>query len=131
MTIFWKATAGVLVSLILILTLGKQEKDIGILLNIAVCCMLATGLFQILDPIIHFLDTLRELTAMESSALTTMLKLAGIGLVSELISMICMDSGCSSLGKGLQLLGSCLMLYLSIPIMELLLDTIQSIMGGL
>ena len=118
-------------SLILILTLGKQEKDIGILLNIAVCCMLATGLFQILDPIIQFLDTLRELTAIESSALTTMLKLAGIGLVSELISMICMDSGCSSLGKGLQLLGSCLMLYLSIPIMELLLDTIQSIMGGL
>ena len=131
MTIFWKAAAGVLVSLILILTLGKQEKDIGILLNIAVCCMLATGLFQILDPIIQFLDTLRELTAMESSALTTMLKLAGIGLVSELISMICMDSGCSSLGKGLQLLGSCLMLYLSIPIIELLLDTIRSIMGGL
>jgi stage III sporulation protein AD len=131
MTLFWKATAAVLIALILILTMGKQEKDLGLLLNIAVCCMTATALLQILEPVIKFLESLRELTSLDSSALTTMLKLCGIGLVSELVCLLCNDAGCSSLGKSLHLLGSGLMLYLSIPIMETLLSTIRSIMGGL
>ena len=40
MSLFWKAAAAVLLAVVLGLSLGKQ-KDIGVLLTMAVCCMVA------------------------------------------------------------------------------------------
>ena len=38
MSLFWKAAAAVLLAVVLGLSLGKQ-KDIGVLLTMAVCCI--------------------------------------------------------------------------------------------
>ena len=131
MDLFWKAAAGILLALILVLTLEKQERDIGTLLTIAVCCMTGIAAMQLLEPVLDFLYELQTLTYMEGSVLRTLFRLAGIGLVAELVAMICSDAGCASLGKTLQLLASCMILYLSIPIFQNMIELIQEIMGGL
>lgn len=131
MELFWKASAGILIALVLVLTLGKQERDMGVLLTIAVCCMTGIAAIQLLEPVLDFLYALQAMAYMEGSILSTLFRLAGIGLVAELVSMICNDAGCSSLGKNIQLLASTVILYLSIPIFENLIELIREIMGGL
>ena len=131
MDLFWKASAGILIALILVLTLGKQQRDMGTLLTIAVCCMTAIAAMKLLEPILDFLYELQHLTYMEGNVLKTLFRLVGIGLVAELVAMICSDAGCTSLGKTLQLLASSVILYLSIPIFQSMIELIQSIMGGL
>lgn len=130
MELFWKAAAGILMALIFVLTLGKQQ-DMGTLLTIAVCCMTGIAAMQLLGPVLDFLYELQILTYMDGSVLKTLFQLVGIGLIAELVAMICSDAGCASLGKTLQVLASSVILYLSIPIFQSLIDLIQEIMGGL
>ena len=131
MDIFWKASASILISVILILILGKQERDIAALLAIAVCCMVGICLVHALEPIMDFLYSLQSLAGSGSSVLKSLLKITGISLVCEIVSAICADAGCASLGKSLQLLGCTLVLCLSVPILETFAALVQEILGGI
>ena len=51
MSLFWKAAAAVLLAVVLGLSLGKQ-KDIGVLLTMAVCCMVAMIAISYLEPVL-------------------------------------------------------------------------------
>lgn len=60
-----------------------------------------------------------------------LLKAVGIGLVSEIAGLVCTDAGNGSLGKALQMLGSAVILYLSLPIFTAILELIREILREL
>lgn len=129
MTLFWKAAAGALVTVVLGLALGKQEKDISLLLTMAVCAMVAVIAISYLEPMLDFLRRLEALGDLQGDMLGILMKAMGIGLVSEIAGMICTDAGNAALGKAMQILGSAAILYLSLPIFTALIDLIQQILG--
>lgn len=131
MDTFWKAVAGALLAVILGLAMGKQEKDVSALLNIAVCCMVAVIAVNFLEPVFDLLRELESVGDLQDGMLGILLKAAGIALVAELAGMICNDAGNGSLGKALQMLGSAVVLYLSIPVFNALLTLIRDILGEL
>lgn len=131
MDLFWKMTAAILLSVVLSLSLGKQEKDFSILLNMAVSCMCAMVAFSYLEPIFDFFRELETTGNLSSHLVTVLLKAVGIGLVTELAGLICTDAGCSSLGKCLQIMGSSAILYISLPIFQSLLNLVKDVLGEL
>ena len=128
---FWKATAAVLVAVVLSLALDRQGKDFSVMLTMAVCAMAAGAAFVYLEPVLDFLWELEELAGLREDMLGILLKAVGIGLVAELGAMVCADGGNASLGKQLQMLGSTVILYLSLPVFRSLLNLIQDILGQL
>lgn len=126
---FWKATAAVLIAVILSLALEKQGKDFSVILTLAVCGMAASAAFLYLEPVLDFLWELEAMADLREDMLGTLLKAVGIGLVAELVSVICTDGGNASLGKQMQLLGSAVILYISLPVFRSLLQLIQRILG--
>lgn len=131
MDLFWKTCAAMLVALILILTLGKQERDMGTLLAIGVCCMGGIAAMQSLKPVLDFLYELETLVNIDGNVISILLRIVGVGLVAELVSMICADAGNTSLGKTVHMLASSVILYLSIPIFQGMVDLIREILGEL
>lgn len=131
MGLYLQAAAAVLLAVVLGLTLGKQGKDLGALLTIAVCCMVAMIALAYLEPVIDLLDSLESMAQLQGGMLEILLKAVGIGLVSEIAGMVCADAGNGSLGKVLQILGSAVILWLSIPVFTALMDLIRQIMGDL
>jgi len=131
MVLFWKTAAGILVGVVLILAVGKQEKDLALLLTMAVSVMAALAAFSYLEPVLDFLYRLERLGDVQSGALGILLKITGISLVTELTGNICRDSGNGALAQGMQLLGSAAILSQSLPVLESLLDLIQRILGEL
>lgn len=129
MALFWKAAAAVLIAVVLELTLGKREKDFGLLLSIAVCCMVGIIAFSYLEPVLDLLRELEALGDLQGDLLGILLKALGIGLVAEVAGMVCSDAGNGSLGKTIQMLGGAVILYLSIPVFRSLLELIQRILG--
>ena len=128
---FWKAAAAVLLTVILSLAIGKQEKDISVLLTMAASCMTAVIAIYYLEPVLDFLRDLETVGNLQNGLLDVLLKAVGIALVAELAGMACTDAGCGSLGKSLQLLASAAILYLSIPVFRTLLTLIRDILGEL
>lgn len=129
MELFWKAVAGILIAVILGLALAKYEKDMSVLLSVAVCCMVSAIALSYLEPVLDFLRELEALGDIQGDMLGILLKAVGIGLVAEIAGMVCSDAGNASLGKTIQMLGGAAILWLSIPIFKALLDVIQEILG--
>ena len=129
--LFWKTAAGILIAVVLVLTLEKQQKDLALVLGMSVCVMAGIAAFTLLEPVLDFLYRLAEFGPFQQDVLKILLKIAGIGMVSELAQMICKDSGNSALAHGMQLLGSATILLLSLPVLETMMELIQQILGEL
>lgn len=131
MDAFLQCCGAVLVAVILILTLGGKGKDIASVLALFVCSLTLLAALRYLEPVVDFLDTLAQIGNLDRSLISVMLKAVGIGIVSEIASLICGDSGNGSLGKALQILGTAVILWLSIPLFTMVLELIQTMLGEL
>ena len=120
-----------MLALILILTVKKQEKDIALVLSIAVCCMIGLAALSMLRPVMDFLFKLEKSGNLQEYGLGILLKVVGVGLVSEMVSSVCQDAGSASLGKQIQLLATAVILKLSLPLLETLLDVVENLLGEL
>lgn len=129
MELFLKAVAVVLVTLILGLALHKQGKDISLLLTILACCMVVTAALTYLTPVVSFFQDLQNLGQLDSGMLKILLKAVGIGLLAEVASLICSDAGNAALGKTIQVLASAVVLWISLPLLESLMELVQKILG--
>lgn len=129
MGLYWKAAAAALLAVVMTLMLRRQEW--GILLGMAACVLVVLAAAEYLQPVTELLASLKTMGELDGELMTVLLKTAGIGLTTEIASLICTDSGNASLGKGLQLLGTVVILWLSIPLFHGLLELIQEILEGL
>ena len=131
MELFWKAVAAVILTVVLTLTLGNQGKQFAVLLSIVVCCMICAIAMEYLSPLKELLHQLERLSNLQGGMLEIMLKSVGIGIMTEIVSMIAADSGNSSVSKAIQLLGSCVILWISVPVFQMFIDLLQKILGDL
>ena len=129
MELYWKAAGVVMLATVMILMLRRQE--MGALLALAVCAMAAIAAMDYLRPVRELLDTLEEMGNLDGQMIRILLKAVGISLLTEVSAMICADSGSGSLGKVLQLLGTAVILWLSVPLFTALLELIQEILNCL
>ena len=128
---FWKAIAMVILAIILGLTLGKTQKDISTALTVTACCIVMMIAVQYMSDVIQFLWDLSNKCSYQNSFVGTLLKISGVALVTELTGMISADADNTSLGKATQILGTSVILFLSLPIFESFLEIIQEIMRAI
>lgn len=130
MALFLKTAAGVLLTLVLLAELRRQEKDLALLLSMAVCAMVCLGAVSLMEPVVELLGELEALGELDGKFLELLLKSAGIGLTAEVSAAICADGGNAALGKVLRLLGSAAILCLSVPMFRTLMEVIQEMVGA-
>ena len=128
---FLRCCAAVLLSLIMILTLGGKGKDISALLGLLVCAMTLMMAMRYLEPVLEFIQTLSKVGNLNQNLTSILLKAVGIGLISEITCLICSDAGNASLGKTLQILSTSVILWLSIPLFTMVLELVQGLLGEL
>ncbi len=129
MAAFFQVAAGVLLTVILGIVVGKQSKDMTVLITVAACCMVLTVAAIYLQPVMEFVRKLQEVGKLDEDILQILLKAVGIGLIAELANLICADSGNAALGKAIQILATAVVLWLSLPLMNSLIDLVQKSMG--
>ena len=131
MDAFLQCCGAVLVAVVLILSLGGKGKDMAAVLALFVCCLTLLAAVRYLEPVVEFLNILVQTGNLDKSLVSVLLKAVGIGIVSEIAALICADSGNGSLGKALQILGTAVILWLSIPLFTMVLELIQTLLGEL
>lgn len=129
MDIFLKVTAGILITAILSLVLSRNGTDIGLLLTICVCSMVIFAAFSYLEPVFAFAQRLIQIGQLSSELLNILLKVVGIGLISQIAGLICADAGNQSLGKALQIVTTAIILCISIPLLEEILSLLETVLG--
>ncbi len=128
---FLKAIAGILIALLLWICLNKYNKEHATILTLVVCAAVITVAMTFLQPLVDFVKKLQDIGNIDVNLITVVLKVVGIGMLSEFVALICKDSGNESMGKALQTLSSILVLWLSIPVFERLLTLLDEILGSI
>ena len=131
MDLFLKAVAAALITSVVGLVLAKQGKDMFLLLTLAASAIIGAVAFAYLNPVISFIRKLANMTTLNLELLAVILKTVGIGMVGELAGLVCTDAGNAALAKTIQILTTAMILWLSIPLFESLLDLVQTILGEL
>ncbi len=127
MDIFLKAVGGVIVTLIIYIVLSKQNKDMSTVLTVAVCSIVAIAALNTLSPIIEFIEKLQALGKIDNSFLKIIFRAVGIGILSEITTLICNDAGNGAMGKALQLLGGAVVICISVPLFQKLIELIEEL----
>ncbi len=129
MDLFLKAAAAVLLAVILYLVVNNRSKELAILLTLAVCSMIVVAAGRFLHPVLAFAENLQSVGGMNDEYLSILLKVVGLGFLAEITSLVCADAGNATLGKVLQILASCVILWLSLPLLNGLIELVQDILG--
>ena len=130
MDIFLKTTAGILITLILYLILSKRNKEFAGILSVVACCMVILGAVTYLDPLVSFIRQLKNISNMNSELMEVLLKSVGITLLAQIVTLICEDGGNTALGKAIQILASSIILWLTLPLLNTLLELIGKVIDN-
>ena len=130
-TTFIQTAASAMIGIILILSIRGKNGEIALLLSIACCCIALFGVVQILTPVRDFIEALMITSQIDTDLIKNLMKILGIGLIGEITSSVCADSGNTAIGKTVQLAATAMILYLSLPLFTALLELVERIMGNL
>lgn len=128
---FLKAAGLIVVCVILCLALSGHGKSFSTLLAIAVCCMVCVTAIGYVRPVIEFFTQLQHIGNLDPELVRILLKAVGIGVLSEVTSLICADAGNAAMGKALQILSTAVILWLSLPLFTSLIELITQIMTNI
>ena len=131
MTPFLQISGAVLLAVILVLALKSYCKEIGTILAITICCLTGLTALRYLQPVLEFLKKLEDLGGLDDVMIEILMKSTGIGIITEIANLVCKDAGNESMGKSMQLLGTAVILYLSLPLFQTLIELLQKILGEL
>lgn len=129
MDVYLKVTGGILIAVILCMVLSKHGSGTSVLLSIVVCCMVVTAAFSYFEPVLDFLRRLIELGRLDHELLKVLMKVVGIGLLSQIAGFVCADAGNQTLSKALQIMTTAVILCVSVPVLEQMLSLVEMLLG--
>ena len=128
---FAKAAGAVLITIVLSLLLSSRDKSWASVLTMGVCAMVLLSGMSYLNPVLEFIRQLETLAGLQSDMIKILLKTSGIGILTEITVLLCADSGNTSLGQSLRILSTAVILWLSLPLFQSLLELIRKILEGI
>ena len=125
---FLKTAACVLITLVLYITIDKKAKDVAVVIGAVACVMIAIATMAYIQPVISFFNQLQSIGKFDSESMLILLRCVGIGILAEIISLICVDAGNAALGKVTQYSAGIFVLWLSLPLFKKLIELIEGIL---
>ena len=131
MELSWKITALALVAVVLCVLIRENQKPLSVLLSLLSCVGILLLAVVFLEPVLEVFRKLTALSGVDDEIISPMLKVAGVGLLTQISAAICHDAGEGALGKTVELCGTILAMYVSLPLLLAVLELVENMMGGL
>ena len=117
-----------LITSIAILVVKQIKPEIAVVITITGSLVMLLMLVEMLASVTQVFDILVNKTGIDKELFTSILKIIGIGYITEFASNICIDSGNTTISDKILLAGKIVILVLALPIITALVDIIVSIM---
>lgn len=127
MDIFKIVAAGI-VSAIVITLVRQIKPELGILATAAASIVLLIMIINSLAEVIMSFAQIAEKTGLNGGLFTAVIKIIGVGYITEFAANICDDSGNKSMGEKILLGGKLVIMVLALPIVTSLIDIIVEIL---
>jgi stage III sporulation protein AD len=127
MELFLKCISLAILGVCIYPIITQKEKSFTVPFLLLICGFGLVAAVRYLQPVIELLSKLQTQSSISPGVFTVLLKVTGVGLISEIAILITADAGNASLGRSIALMASAAVLWMSIPLIEDLLDLITNI----
>jgi len=124
----FKIAAFAVISAIIAVMLRQYRPEIALQISIAAGLLI---LLAVMEQITGVLSTVSEIAheyGIDESGLTTIFKVIGISYLAQFAADTCRDSGESALAGKVELAAKILILTLALPIIKILLESVNSLL---
>lgn len=121
----------IIVGLITVVTsiiLKQVKPEMALLVSIAGGLVIVFMVIQNVVDVFNTFNNLSEKTGINSGLFKSILKVVGIGYITEFASSVCVDSGNSSIADKIMFSGKVCILVLSMPVINNLIEMIIGLM---
>ena len=124
MEIFFKVIGIAFVAVVAFNLIKSTQPQVASLLIIASSVLIILVLIDPLLSVLSFFDDITQKTGLNKEIFSLLIKIIGVGYLTEYSLSLCEDSGCASLGKKIELSGKIVILLFSFPIIKQIIGLI-------
>lgn len=117
-----------IIAVIFALTVKQHKPEIAIIITTAASILILIMVADYIFDAVTVLGQLSEKTGVNNSLLSSILKIIGIGYISEFSAGICEDSGNKSIGDKISFAGKIIILIVALPVLTAVIDIISEMM---
>lgn len=116
------------IAIIIIVILKQYRPEFAIYASIIAGIFILTMVSGTLSGIIDMITSISSKTNINSEFLTILIKITGIAILTEFAVSICKDSGESAIASKVDIGGKIIIVSMSIPIINALINTVVKIL---
>ena len=117
-----------LVTTFAVLVVKQFRNDFAILIGVVGSILMLILISNQVSLLFAQISQIFIKTNIDTSIISSLLKIVGIGYITEFSANICNDTGCSSIGDNILFCGKILILFMSLPIINSLVDIIVGLL---
>jgi stage III sporulation protein AD len=117
-----------LVTAITVLIVKQVKPEIAVVLGMAGGIVIILMLVDSLTSIVSSFSTILEKSGLASGVFTVVLKIIGVGYITEFSANLCTDAGSSSIADKILLAGKVIILAISLPIITNIIEIISGLL---
>ena len=116
------------IAVIIIVILKQYRPEFAIYASIIAGVLILTLASGTLSGIIDMINSISSKTNINSEFLVILIKITGIAILTEFAVSICKDSGESAIASKVDIGGKIIIISMSIPVINALIDTVVKIL---
>ncbi|MDR0975728.1 MAG: stage III sporulation protein AD [Christensenellaceae bacterium] len=128
MEVVYKIIGVGIITAVSAITLRQTKPELALILSIVGGIVIFLLSVRGLSSVFSSITSLTERTGLDQKVFEALLKIVGVGYLTEIASGVCADSGSSSLANYVSLGGKIIILVLAMPIINNLVNLIISIL---
>ena len=106
------------------------KPEYALFLSLAAILLLMGASLGRLQEIIELISRLMNRSGVESVYYQILLKIMGLAWISQLASDICDEAGCRAISQQISIYGKLMILAVSLPVINSVIETIETIFPG-
>ena len=117
-----------LITTISVIILKQQKPEIAVIVGVAGSVLIFFYLVDMISNVFGLFETVVSKTNIDSELFIVLIKIIGIGYITEFSANICSDSGNSAIASKIILAGKLTIFLLSVPIIISLIELIVGLL---
>ena len=126
---FLKIAGICLCAALLSAVLDRRDHALAMAIGVLCCAAALIGCIRTVRPAVRFFAELSELSNLDNTLFSPMIKTVGIGIVTQISSAVCADCGQKAMAKTAELCGICASVVICLPLLRAALEVIRQMMG--
>ncbi len=119
-----------IIGVVVVILLRTAKPEYAVFATIATGVIMVVSMLGTLQDVVLEFDNLVKKSGLDNDVFSVVLKIIGIGYLTEYSSSVAEDAGCGSIASKLQFGGKIIIFLMSISIVKSLVEVVAKLVGG-